>query len=196
MMKRQLCLLALPLLSITACLDMSDQDAADVTSSQASLSTLDPGDLAGSPEADAPAAVDGRICETYGSRCVGAPTIAFQDPVIETDSGRNLQIARVAGGWHLAFTADLTRCVAVKNGTTQVEVRACASAASAVWTILPGPDGHSCRFQNTVNHLFLGGPNDGGKFSVVGDDAAGGWLKQFYVPGLPRGILPGNCSLN
>jgi hypothetical protein len=173
MMKRRICLLAVPLLSIAACLDMSGPDSADGTSSQAS---------AVSP--DAITQIDTALCETYGGmRCVGAPSLAFEDPVRETATGRTLHIAAVEGGVHLAFAADSSRCVAVKNGTNLVEVRACSGVHSAVWTLQPGADGHSCMFQNSVNSQFLGGPNNGGQFNTVGAKATGGWLKQFTIPG-------------
>jgi hypothetical protein len=187
MMNRYICLLTLSLLSITACLDLSDQDSADGTSSQASVATLDPGGLAGSPQLSA--VMTGRVCETYGSQlCVGAPTIAFQDPVLETVDGRILQIASVTGGVHLAFNADPTRCVAVKNASTLVEVRAC-TVDSAVWIPQLGQDGHSCLFQNKATNGYLGGPNTGGKFNVV-DRAATGWSKQFTVFSLSPNFLP------
>jgi hypothetical protein len=192
-MKQRICLLALPLLSIAACLDMSDQDSTDGTSSQASVTTLDPGGLPGSPQADAIIGGTSTICETYGgSRCVGAPTIAFEDPVLETATGRFLQIAPVAGvagGVTLAFATDPTRCVAVKNASSLVEVRAC-SVQSAIWIPQLGSDGHSCIFQNHLNKEYLGGPNTGGQFNVVGKNATGGWLKQFTLSFLPRGFFP------
>lgn len=183
MMKRHLCLLVLPLLSIAACLDMSDQDAAEGASSQASVATPDPGRLAGSPQPDAVLAIE-RVCETFGAFCVGAPTIAFEDPVVETAGGRILQIVSVAGGVNLAFNADPTRCVAVKNASTLVEVRAC-TVASAVWKMQNGPDGHSCLFQNQLGG-FLSGPGNGGRFNVVSRGASG-WLQQYTVPGFCGG---------
>src|SRR3954447_1065065 len=93
MRKLHLCWLALPLLSTAACLDMSDQDSADGTSSQA----LAPR-----------AAVS--ICESHGRFCVGAPTLAFEDPVVETASGRNFLLVATPTGFNLAFSADPTRC--------------------------------------------------------------------------------------
>jgi hypothetical protein len=186
MMKRHIPLLALPLLSIAACLDMSDQESADGTSSQASVATLDPGGLAGSPQPSA--VITGRICETFGSKfCVGAPTIAFQDPVLETTGGRILQIGSVAGGVHLAFNADPTRCVAVKNASTSVEVRAC-TVDSATWIPQLGPDGISCLFLNKLGG-YLSGPNSEGKFNVVAR-GANGWLQQFIVVSLSPNFLP------
>src|SRR4051812_136343 len=166
-MRRHICLLALPLLSTAACLDMSDQDTTDGTSSQAAGIT--------------PAAVTGRVCETFGAFCVGAPTIAFEDPVVETTGGRILQIVPVAGGVNLAFNADTTRCVAVKNNSSLVEVRAC-SQASATWIPQRGPDGQSCLFQNLLGG-FLSGADSGGQFNVKAR-GANGWFQQFINPGI------------
>lgn len=179
MKKRYISLLALPLLSIAACLDMSDQDSTDGTSSQAAEAAA----LAGSPQAGA--TVIGTICETYGSHfCVGAPTIAFEDPVVETANGRSLEIVDVPGGVVLAFNAPGNKCVAVKNASTLVEVRSC-DVASAVWIRQTGPDGHSCIFEATSTsttqpRTYLAGPNRaGGQFSVVSKPPPTGWLQQF-----------------
>jgi hypothetical protein len=163
-MMRNICLLALPL-SITACLDMSDQDPMDGTSSQA----LGP----------AVTITTDRICETFGSFCVGAPTIAFEDPVVETPTGRIFQINSVTGGVHLAFNADPTRCAAGKNNSTLVEVRAC-TVPSATWIMQPGPNAGSCIFQNQLGGV-LSGPNSAGQFEVRSRGASG-WLQQFFIP--------------
>jgi len=172
-MKRCICLLAVPLLSIAACLDTSDQDSADGTSSQASVANP-----------DAIIQIDTPVCETFGGRrCVGAPSLAFEAPVRETATGRTLRIVAVTGGVHLSFLADTSRCVAVKNGTNVVEVRACTGVRSAIWTLHRGQDPDSCMFQNIVNSGFLAGPNDGGVFNTVGPNTTGGWLKQFTIPG-------------
>ena len=172
-MKKRICLLALPVLSIAACMDMSDPDSADGTSSQASAVT--PDDIV---------QIDTPVCETFGGRrCIGAPSLAFEAPVRETATGRTLRIVAVSGGVHLAFLADTSRCVAVKNGTTSVEIRACdTNVQSAIWTLHRGQDPDSCMFKNTVNSLFLAGPNNGGTFNTVGANATGGWLKQFTIP--------------
>ncbi|HEX3761333.1 MAG TPA: hypothetical protein VHW23_21705 [Kofleriaceae bacterium] len=165
MMKLRICLLALPLLSTAACLDTSDQDSADGTSSQA---------LAARAAAS--------ICESHGSFCVGAPSLAFEAPVVETASGRNFLLVATPTGFNLAFSADPTRCVAVKDNGASVEVRACTMAgANAVWIIETGPDGHSCVFQSRVGG-FLSGHNDGGQFTVEGIRASGAF-QQFTVPG-------------
>jgi len=180
MTKRRIYFLALPLLSTPACLDMSDQDAADETSSQASLSTLDP--------AAVPAAAGVRICYSHGDFCVGAPTIAFQDPVVETAGGRLFQVLAGGGFVAFAFNADPTRCVAVKNGSDLVEVRACSGVPSALWIAQRGPDGQSCIFQNQIHDaanqpVYLSGHNDGSPFHVV-RKGANDWFQQFTNPGI------------
>ena len=161
MMKRRIGLLALPLLSITACLDMSDQDAMDDTSSQAEIGIQIT-----------------RICETFGDhRCVGAPDLAFTKPIVETDVGRNFQISPVAGGVKLAFTGP-SRCVALQNGTNLVTIRAC-DVDSATWKMVRGENG--CMFQQ--GNRFLSGPNNGGQFTVMTRPApTPGWLQQFDLP--------------
>jgi len=164
MRKRHICLLALPLLSTAACLDMSDQDPADGTSSQAL----------------APRMITDHICESFGQHfCVGAPGLAFEDPVVETPTGRVIQINPVAGGVNLALQIDPTKCVAVKNNSNLVELRAC-SQPSAVWIVGNGPNGHSCVFQNQLGGV-LGGPNTGAQFRVVSSDDSE-LFKQFVVP--------------
>jgi hypothetical protein len=173
MMKRHLCLLAVPLLSIAACIDTSDPDSAADTSSQASAVSAD--DIV---------QVDTHVCESFGDqRCIGAPDLAFESPVRATATGRTLRIVAVTGGVHLSFLADTSRCVAVKKGSTSVEVRACSGVQSAVWTLHRGQNADSCMFKNTVNSLFLAGPNNGGQFNTVGANATGGWLKQFTIQG-------------
>ncbi len=180
MMKRHIPLLALPLFSIAACLDMSGQDSTDGSSSQAAGAAA----LAGSPQAAA--TITNRICETNGSFCVGAPTIAFEDPVVETTGGRIFQIQTSGGFVLLAFNADPTRCVAVKNGSTNtdglVEVRACSGVPSALWVPQRGPDGQSCIFQNQLG-LYLSGRNMGTQFHVRAK-GEGGWFQQFMNPGI------------
>jgi hypothetical protein len=150
-------------------MDTSDQAPADDTSSGASLAI--------SPQATA-----ANICESHGTFCVGAPTIAFEDPVVETPTGRLFQIMPVAGGVNLAFNADPTKCVAVKNATTLVEVRAC-SQPSAVWSIQTGPDTHSCIFQNQVSKLYLAGSNSAGNQFTV-QPKANGSFQQFTTAGI------------
>lgn len=174
MMKRHISLLALPLLSIAACMDMSDQDSTDGTSSQAAEAAA----LAGSPQAAA--APTGRLCESHGSFCVGAPTIAFEDPVVETAGGRIFQFPTSGGFVLFAFNADPTRCAAVKNNSDLVEVRACTNVPSALWIPQLGPDGHSCIFQNQLGG-YLSGPNSGGQFQVK-SKGANGWFQQFNCP--------------
>jgi hypothetical protein len=182
-MKRHISLLALPLFSIAACMDMGDQDSTDGTSSQAAEAAA----LAGSPQA---AAATGRICETNGSFCVGAPTIAFEDPVVETAGGRIFQVLTSSSGNFvlLAFNADPTRCAAVKNGSDLVEVRACANVPSALWIPRRGPDGQSCIFQNQLkdalgNSVYLSGHDDGSQFHVK-TKGANSWFQQFINPGI------------
>jgi hypothetical protein len=150
-------------------MDLSDQDPIDGTSSQAvgPLVTI----------------TTDNICETFGSgpSCVGAPTIAFEDPVVETASGRIFQINSVTGGVHLAFNADPTRCVAVKNNSELIEVRAC-TVSSATWIMQPGPHPGACLFQNQLGG-FLSGPGNGGRFLLGTRDAAQfGLLQQFTIP--------------
>jgi hypothetical protein len=185
MMKRRVYLLALPLLSITACLDMSDQGAAGVTSSQESRSTLDPA---------AVPAVDGiRICESHGGFCVGAPTIAFQDSVIENTGGRFFQLQLGAGSVAFAFNAELNKCVALKDGTDLVQVRACSGVPSARWMPERGRDGTSCIFRNQVKvngvSVYLSGQNNGSRFEAKPLEA-GGWFQQFFNPGIECILLP------
>ena len=186
-MKSRVYLLALPLLSITACLDMSDQDAADVTASQASqasLVTLDP--------AAVTAASGVGVCESKGLHfCVGAPTIAFQDPVEETPSGRRFDVLDFDIDNHhfvaFAFTADPTRCAALKNNSDLVQVRACTNVPSALWAPERGPDGQSCIFRNQEqrnrNNVYLSGHNDGSPF-VARPAREPGAFQQFFNPGI------------
>ena len=183
MTKRHVYLLALPLMSTTACLDMSDQDAADDISSQASLSTLD--------SAAVPATTGFRICESHGQFCVGAPTIAFQDSVEETPSGRLFEVLLVdttAGQRLVQFVFDggMNKCVAVKNNSDLVQVRACGTdVVSAFWIPERGPDGQSCTFRNKGTSVYLSGHNDAGLFHVKEKAAtADGWRQQFGIPGI------------
>jgi hypothetical protein len=165
MLKRRICLLALPLLSIAACLDTSDQDSADGTSFQA----------LGVPPAAS-------ICESHGSFCVGAPSLAFEGRVLETASGRNFEFVSTATGINLAFSADPTRCAALADTSPLVEVRAC-TVEGASWSIQTGPDGHSCVFKNRLGG-FLSGFDDGSQFQVLDASAThAGWRQQFTVPG-------------
>jgi hypothetical protein len=178
MMKSRVYLLALPLMSTAACLDMSDQDAADVTSSQASLSTLDP--------AAVPAATPIRFCESHGQFCVGAPTIAFQDSVEETPSGRDftLLVITTPDNGHflaLAFNADTNKCVAVKTNSDLVQVRACTEASNAFWVPERGPDGQSCIFRNQGTNMYLSGGNNASKF-VLKAKGAKNAFQQFGIP--------------
>lgn len=172
-MKRCICLLALPLLSLTACLDPSDQDPADGTSSQA---------VAAPPVSTQ--ATGNNICESHGQFCVGAPTIAFEDPVVETLTGRLFQIVFVAGGINLAFTAEPNKCVAIKNNSNLVEVRACTQP-SAVWVPQTGPDGHSCVFQNQGR--YLSGHNMAGSQFTVESKGASDAFQQFASAGITCG---------
>ncbi|HEY0994252.1 MAG TPA: hypothetical protein VGD80_44660 [Kofleriaceae bacterium] len=167
MMKRHIGLLALPLLSIAACMDMSDQDATDDTSSQASVT---------------PAAVPGRVCYRNGNFCIGAPTIAFGDPIIETPGGRILQVQTSGGLVRFAFNAEPNKCVALTNSLDAVVVRAC-TVSSALWIPERGPDGVSCIFRNQLS-LYLSGHNSGSPFHLVNKGATNDWFQQFFNPGI------------
>ncbi|HSR98002.1 MAG TPA: hypothetical protein VLM79_13170 [Kofleriaceae bacterium] len=170
MMKRRIYLLALPLLSITACLDMSDQDAADGTSSQESVT---------------PAVARSTVCYSHGGFCIGAPTIAFGDRVVETTGGRIFQVQASGNFVRFAFDAEPNKCVALNdtNGDgKKVVVRAC-TVSSALWIPERGPDGTSCIFKNSLSQ-YLTGHNDGTPFFLAAKGGADHEFQQFRNPGI------------
>jgi hypothetical protein len=105
----------------------------------------------------------GHICETFGSYCVGAPTLNRFDPVVEKLSGRLIDrdvIPNETVGGHpkvkLRFNADSTKCVAAANSGNGVVIHPCdGSGVDWGWD---GTTGHD-RYLNRETLLYLSGHN-------------------------------------
>jgi hypothetical protein len=139
----------------------------------------------------ASAVTEGFICETNSGYCVGTPTLNFDDPIIETH-GRILQMANVGSSEidvKFPFNEDPSKCVAVANAGTLVEIRAC-SVASAVWVVQRGKDGISCIFENQQFGGYLSGDAKGHQYRLEAKNA-NGWFQQMLRP---SGLITTACG--
>src|SRR5215470_12864159 len=91
----------------------------------------------------------GKICLTYGLGCIGAPTIGLGDPVVLTQTGRQINLHdrgyQCCNGlevFQLQFDADRTRCVGVPAGSLRTTVRLCSNGndANVNWAFMPDGD--------------------------------------------------------
>jgi hypothetical protein len=133
--------------------------------------------LAASPAASARVGL--HLCETFGHNyCVGAPTINLYDPVIETTGGRLLNfIPSSGGGEKIAFSADITKCVAAANNGHDVVVHPC-DGSGTVWIEHQCP-ATTCFENNKFATLYLSGRDSLGSQYQIKIRGAAGWDQQF-----------------
>ena len=120
----------------------------------------------GAPNAGAATPV--HIRESHGVFAIGAPTINLFDPVVETNTGRLIDVMHVSGAsYELAFNADTSKCVAASNSGLLGVIHPCNGGAGVVWIAARGPDGHSCTFESQeFPGRFFAGHDDGTQFHV------------------------------
>jgi hypothetical protein len=135
--------------------------------------------------ASAPASAAGSsaVCESSGHHyCIGAPKLGRYDAVVETVSGRFLNINSVSGGVELQFAAETSLCVAAGNGGVVVVQHPCNGGLGVVWVERPGSNGHY--FENREFGKYLSGANRlGSQYEIKNKDASG-WDQQFTVSGV------------
>lgn len=135
--------------------------------------------FAASPPASASPLFTGHIRETFGSYSVGAPSIALYDPVMETTSGRVIDIVAAGNYRKLEFDADTTKCVAAANNGADVVVHPC-DGSGVDWAII-GLDSSHYAFQNReFNNKYLAGANNGTQFQLK-TWGQNGWYYNFRL---------------
>ena len=120
------------------------------------------------------------ICEAFGHYCVGAPSLALFDPVVETTGGRDIFVLSLGGtSYLLEFNADRSKCVAGANNGVDVTIHPCDGGVGIVWKTHLGNDGASCLFESQkFSGLYLSGANNGTQFKIKSKGLTG-WLQQF-----------------
>jgi hypothetical protein len=122
--------------------------------------------LAASPPASASAG--SHLCESFGSYCIGAPSLGLNDPVVETASGRLIDISPVGTGnqRELAFDADPSKCVAAASNGYLAVIHPCNGGSGVVWIEAPGPSGSLTYESREFPGKYLAGDNHGDQFGV------------------------------
>jgi hypothetical protein len=138
------------------------------------------------------AVVTVNICESYGAFCIGAPTINLFDPVVETPTGRRIDVLHLSGAsYELEFHADQSKCVAASNSGLLGVVHPCNGGSGVVWIVELGGDGHSCVFDSQEFPANdLSGEDNGKQFRVISQGAMG-FYQQFSTNGRAFGS---NCQ--
>jgi hypothetical protein len=134
--------------------------------------------LAASPPASA--SVGLHLCETFGSYCIGAPSLGLYNPVVETASGRLLEINPVGTGnqRELAFASNPSECVAADNDGDLVVIHPCNGGSGVVWLEGTGSSGGAIYESREFSGLYLSGADNGTQFQLK-DRGASGWYQQF-----------------
>jgi hypothetical protein len=133
--------------------------------------------LIASPPASALASV--HVCETFGAFCVGAPNLGLDDPVVETTSGRDLNIISSGSGVILQFAASSSLCVAAANNGSDVVQHPCNGGHGIIWHIEQGPTSNLIE-NNEFSGKFLSGADNGTQFMIRSRGAAG-WEQQYSI---------------
>lgn len=137
------------------------------------------GSLFAASSASASPDVGLHLCETFGSFCVGAPTVHLDDPIDETASGRLLNFISAGGGEELQLVANTSLCVAAANNGQDVVQHPCNGGAGVIWHEVQGPA--TTLFEsNEFSGKYLSGANNGTQFQLK-DRGANGWEQQFTV---------------
>lgn len=122
-------------------------------------------------------AAGNNVCETSGSFCIGAPTLALNAPVVETVTGRVINIMSQglpAGQVELQISAAPSLCVAAADGDVNVVLHACQRGQGTVWIEMPpGGSGNPHTFQDREFDTFLAGRDNGTEFKVEGPNVPG-----------------------
>ncbi len=131
--------------------------------------------LAASPAA-ASARVGLHLCESFGSYCVGAPTVHLDDPVVET-GGRLFNFIPAGSGVEIQFVDNTSLCVAAANNGHDVVQHPCNGGHGIIWHEQQGPA--TTLFENNeFSGKYLSGAGNGTQFQIK-DLGASGWLQQF-----------------
>jgi hypothetical protein len=131
-------------------------------------------------------AANNHLKETSGSYRVGAPNLALYAPVVETTSGRDVNLITAPTGAddvYIKFSADTSLCVAAANNSSDVVIHPCSGGSGIIWTLQDSASGHClpyCLFKNRLVGLYLAGNNRGGQFQLK-PHPLGGWYEAFTV---------------
>ncbi|HEY2577507.1 MAG TPA: hypothetical protein VGI74_14465 [Streptosporangiaceae bacterium] len=132
--------------------------------------------------APASAAGPSTICESSGHHyCLGAPNLAPFDKVVETTSGRFIDIVPRSNGQELMIDTDHALCVAAASGGNGVVLHLCSGGTGVIWFELKSPNGH--RFENSLFGGYLSGANQKGSLYRVESLGVSGFNQQFSVSG-------------
>ena len=133
--------------------------------------------LVASPAASARTGL--QIKETFGSYYIGAPTVALDDPVVETTGSRSFNILSAGGGEEFQFVANTSLCVAAANNGVDVVMHPCNGGSGVIWHEVQGKS--STLFENNkFAGKYLSGDNKGNQYQLKSKGASG-WDQQFTV---------------
>jgi hypothetical protein len=128
-----------------------------------------------------PASAQGdHLVETFGNYFVGAPSLALYAPVVETSSGRSINIhSNGDGGYEIVFNYDTSKCVAGANNGADVVIHPCNGGSGIIWFLSTDGNGNLF-FQNKKFSTYLAGANNGGQFQLKPKPLSG-WYEKFTL---------------
>jgi hypothetical protein len=123
-------------------------------------------------------AAGNHLCETNGNYCVGAPSLATDAPVVETQFGRDINLLFLGNAqYELQFNAAPSQCVAAANNGHDVVIHHCNGGLGVVWILFINSNGH-LQWQNREFSTFLAGHNNGTQYQVK-PPGLSGWFYNF-----------------
>ncbi len=132
-------------------------------------------------------AANNHVCETNGSYCVGAPNLTLYAAVVETTTGRDINIDSASTGardFYLKFSADTRLCVAAADNSSDVVIHSCNGGSGIIWRLQDASSTEhclpTCFFKNRKVGLYLAGDNKGDQFQLK-PHPLGGWYEKFTV---------------
>jgi hypothetical protein len=131
-------------------------------------------------------AANNHLKETSGSYDVGAPSLAPDAAVVETSSGRDVNLITVPTGAddvYIKFSTDTSKCVAGANNGVDVVIHPCNGGSGIIWTLQDAPGAHClsvCLFKNKHFGTYLAGDNGGHQFQLKPHPSPG-WFESFTV---------------
>lgn len=165
--KRTLALAALPVIMLGAVL----------TASAASAAAAGEGTLA-APMLASAATI--HVCEAGGHHyCIGAPHLALGKPVVESVSGRSLDLIDFGKYWEIRFDANRRLCVAAANNGFLAVIHACNGGSGVKWNPITTSDGHVAFRNVKFRPKELAGRNRNGSQYHVKNCCATGWDYKF-----------------
>lgn len=145
--------------------------------------------LAVAPSANAATATDPRICESFGSFCVGSADFNLFTAVTERNPGRDFTLISLGTtfdgfpNFDIVFSGDPSDCVAAANNLSDVVIHPCNGGSGVVWARDHQANGHDRWINREASQSagveeVLSGRNNGTQF-LVRQNGTSGLFQQF-----------------